>query len=57
MATKKKEILEQDVPVIETVMSESETLPADTAQPESLPADLFQVMQQSTRQLSVNNLK
>lgn len=39
MATKKKEILEQDVPVIETVMSESETLPADTAQPESLPAD------------------
>ena len=39
MATKKKELLEQDAPVTETVMSEGETLPADTAQPESLPAD------------------
>ena len=39
MATKKKELLEQDTPVTETVMSEDETLPADTAQPESLPAD------------------
>ena len=39
MATKKKELLEQDAPVTETVMSEDETLPADTAQPESLPAD------------------
>ena len=39
MATKKKELLEQDAPVTETVMSESETLLADTAQPESLPAD------------------
>lgn len=39
MATKKKELLEQEAPVTETVMSEGETLPADTAQPESLPAD------------------
>ena len=39
MATKKKELLEQDAPVTETVMSESETLLVDTAQPESLPAD------------------
>ncbi|MGR5571058.1 S1 RNA-binding domain-containing protein, partial [Enterocloster bolteae] len=39
MATKKKELLEQDAPVTETVMSEGETLLADTAQPESLPAD------------------
>lgn len=39
MATKKKELLEQDAPVTETVMSEGETLPANTAQPESLPAD------------------
>ena len=39
MATKKKELLEQDTPVTETGMSEDETLPADTAQPESLPAD------------------
>lgn len=38
MATKKKELLEQDAPVTETVMSEDETLLADTAQPESLPA-------------------
>ena len=28
MATKKKELLEQDTPVTETVMSEDETLPA-----------------------------
>lgn len=34
MATKKKELLEQEAPVTETVMSEGETLPADTAQPE-----------------------
>ena len=39
MATKKKELLEQDASVTETVMSEDETLPADTAQPRSLPAD------------------
>ena len=39
MATKKKELLEQEAPVTETVMSEGETLLADTAQPESLPAD------------------
>ena len=39
MATKKKELLEQDAPVTETVMSEGETLLTDTAQPESLPAD------------------
>ena len=38
MATKKKELLEQDAPVTETVMSEDETLLADTALPESLPA-------------------
>ena len=31
MATKKKELLEQEAPVTETVMSEGETLPADTA--------------------------
>ena len=29
MATKKKELLEQDAPVTETVMSEGETLLAD----------------------------
>ena len=31
MATKKKELLEQEAPVTETVMSEGETLPTDTA--------------------------
>ena len=38
MATKKKELLEQDAPVTETVMSEGETLPANTAQPDTASA-------------------